>query len=171
MTDRRTTGNGDRSSPESFTVRTARGTDAGEAAAVLRASITRLCIADHGNEPDVVADWLENKTARNVGTWIRESGRVVIAEGCGRIVGVGAASASGEITLNYVLPEARFRGVSKAMLDVLEAYLAATGHAQCSLHSTRTAYRFYRRWGYADAGEPLTRGRLTCIPMIKVLSR
>ena len=110
-------------------VRLARADDAEEAAAVLRASIADLCVADHGREPEIVARWLANKTPTDVRSWIEAPGRVVVAEERGRIVGVGAAVASGWITLNYVLPEARFRGVSKAVLGALEAYLRAEGCA------------------------------------------
>ncbi len=80
---------------------------------------------------------------------------------------MGAAVASGKITLNYVLPEARFRGVSKAVLSALEAYLRAEGHVRSTLSSTRTAHRFYREAGYVGAGEPQSWCGLTAFPMIK----
>jgi GNAT superfamily N-acetyltransferase len=54
---------------------------------------------------------------------------------------------AGKITLNYVAPEARFRGVSKALLRQLEADAKALGIAQSSLESTETALRFYRDLG------------------------
>lgn len=38
----------------------------------------------------------------------------------GMILGVGAVTDKGEITLNYVSPDARFRGVSRALLGALE---------------------------------------------------
>ena len=156
--------------PGSVGVRLAKISDAGEAAAVLRASISTLCVEDHGDEPDVIARWVDNKTAENVRNWIEGSGCVVVAEENGQIVGVGAASVCGDITLNYVLPEARFRGVSKAMLDALETYLRDAGHARSRTSSTRTAHRFYQGMGYVDAGEPLTWGRFTTFPMEKELS-
>ena len=82
---------------------------------------------------------------------------------------MGAAFAAGRITLNYVLPEARFRGASKAMLSVLEAYLRTEGCACSSLSSTRIAHRFYLAAGYIDAGEPKSWHGLTEFPMIKDL--
>ena len=150
-------------------LRRARPKDAASAAAVLCASITGLCVADHGNEPEILARWLANKTPRDVRRWIDAPGCVVVAEEYGRIVGVGGAAASGEITLNYVLPEARFRGVSKAVLGALEVYLRADGHARSTLSSTRTAHRFYLAAGYVDAGEPQSWRGLTAFPMIKDL--
>ena len=140
--------------PTGFGVRPAQPADAEEATAVLRASISVLCVADHGNDPEFLARWLENKTPRNVRTWIESPGRFVVAEEPGRIVGVGAVLASGEITLNYVLPEARFRGVSKAVLHSLEGYLRAHGTTRATLVSTRTAHRFYRAMGYVDVTRP-----------------
>ena len=92
---------------------------------------------------------------------------MVVAVVCGRIVGVGAAAACGEITLNYVLPEARFRGVSKAVLSELEAYLRTHGHTRVTLTSTRTARRFYRAMGYVDAGDSPRSGGITEFPMFK----
>lgn len=61
----------------------------------------------------------------------------------------------GEILLNYVSPDTRFGGISKAMLDHMEAEAKAKGLACCTLESTKTAVRFYWSCGYeldADAG-------------------
>ena len=154
----------------SFSVRQARAIDAKEAAAVLCASISTLCIADHSNDPQVLAHWLANKTPHDVRTWIEGPGHFVIAEAHGRIVGVGAAMACGEITLNYVLPEARLRGVSKSVLGVLEGYLRTKGRTRSTLSSTRTAHRFYRAMGYVDAGTPQVEGGLAAYRMVKDLS-
>lgn len=82
---------------------------------------------------------------------------------------MGTALTSGRITLNYVLPEARFRGVSKTVLSSLEAYLQTEGCVCSSLSSTRTAHRFYHAAGYVDAGEPQCWHGLTEFPMIKDL--
>ena len=56
---------------------------------------------------------------------------------------MGAVTDTGEITLNYVSPDARFRGVSKTLLGALEVRAADRGNAQCTLASTETARRFY----------------------------
>ena len=61
---------------------------------------------------------------------------------------------AGEITLNYVAPEARLRGVSRALLGALEARAAERGNTSCTLTSTETAHRFYRSSGYRDDGKP-----------------
>jgi GNAT superfamily N-acetyltransferase len=68
---------------------------------------------------------------------------LVAVEGC-RILGVGCVTAAGEITLNYVSPDARFRGVSRAVLHALEARGLERGNVRCTLASTETARRFYQ---------------------------
>ena len=150
-----------------ISLRRAQATDAEEAAAVLRASISTLCVADHGNDPELLGRWLANKTPQTVGSWIRGPGRVVVAEGGGRIVGLGGAVPSGEITLIYVLPEARFRGVSKAVLAELEAHLRSQGCTRGTLRSTRTACRFYRAAGYVEAAAPHVENGFEIYPMVK----
>jgi ribosomal protein S18 acetylase RimI-like enzyme len=67
-----------------------------------------------------------------------------------RILAVGCVTNSGEITLNYVSPDARFRGVSSVLLTELEARAVARGNAECTLESTETARRFYRNRGYVE---------------------
>jgi GNAT superfamily N-acetyltransferase len=67
---------------------------------------------------------------------------------------------SGQITLNYVSPDARFRGVSKALMLRLEARARTLGLTECALETTQTALRFYQSLGYIDSEEsyplPLT---------------
>ncbi len=50
--------------------------------------------------------------------------------------------------LNYVSPDARLRGVSKALLGRMEAEARFLGLAECGLDSTRTARTFYQSAGY-----------------------
>ena len=134
-------------------IRPARNEDAEDACLVLRRSIIELCVADQGNDAKILAGWLANKTPEHVRTWIGNPDNVVVvAEEDGAILGVGAVARSGEITLNYVSPDARFRGVSKAMLARLEVQASAFGQTLCVLTSTSTARRLYEAAGYrADA--------------------
>jgi GNAT superfamily N-acetyltransferase len=75
---------------------------------------------------------------------------------------------AGEITLNYVAPEARFRGVSRVLLGALEARALARGNTRCRLVSTETAHRFYRSAGYRDDGAPKGKfGTKSSYPMSK----
>jgi N-acetylglutamate synthase-like GNAT family acetyltransferase len=62
---------------------------------------------------------------------------VVVAEETGAILGVAAMNNSGKITLNYVSPDARFRGVSTAIMQRLEAQARALGLRECVLETTQ----------------------------------
>lgn len=151
-------------------IRPADVADAEEAASVLRRSIRELCVLDHGGDAQALDQWLGNKTPGHVRSWIEApDGRIVVAKGDGVVFGVGGASRGGVITLNYVAPEVRFKGVSKAILASLEAYLRDQECAQSTLTSTRTAYAFYLAAGYEDAGQPEFWGKLPGQPMKKSL--
>src|SRR5215216_3507885 len=153
-------------------VRQAKVEDADEACAVLRRSIAELCQADHRDDPHTLGAWLSNKTADNVSSWIvGPTTHVVVAIEGAAIIGVGAITSSGEITLNYVSPAARFRGVSKAVLKWLEAKALELGNVRCTLKSTKTARRFYLSSGYVQQGSPTgSFARITCYPMVKEFS-
>lgn len=129
--------------------------DAPAACAVLRRSITELCAADHGNDPAILRRWLANKTPEIVASWIAKPGNsVLLAVEGAAVLAVGAVTDEGEITLNYVAPEARFRGVSRVLLATLETRARKRGNTRCRLHSTETARRFYHAAGYAEDGPP-----------------
>jgi GNAT superfamily N-acetyltransferase len=133
-------------------IRAAQPDDAIAACNVLRRSITELCEADHGNDEAFLARWLANKTPENVSGWIANS-HVFVAEEGGQILGVAALTAAGHITLIYVVPEARFRGVSKALLREVENKAIELGCQACTLESTKTAEQFYRAAGYCEESE------------------
>jgi GNAT superfamily N-acetyltransferase len=146
--------------------------DAAAACDVLRRSIAELCVADHRNDPAVLAAWLGNKTPENVASWIaqRESSVLVAVEG-GAILSVGSVTDKGEITLNYVSPDARFRGISRAMLAALEARAIERGNARCTLVSTETARRLYLSAGYVEDGPPQRKfGTTSSYPMSKAIA-
>lgn len=152
-------------------IRAARLDDADQACDVLRRSITQLCVADHGNDPAILNAWLANKTPEIVAAWISQHGSSLLlaAEG-DAILAIGSVTDAGEITLNYVAPEARFRGVSRALLRALEARAAERGNRRCTLTSTETAHRFYQSAGYVDDGAPAGKfGTTASYPMSKVI--
>jgi GNAT superfamily N-acetyltransferase len=131
-----------------------------------------LCTADHRNDPAILERWLANKTPEIVTSWIAQpaSSMLVAVEG-GIIRAAGAVTDMGEITLNYVSPDARFRGVSRAMLGALEARAAERGNTRCTLISTDTARRFYRAAGYVEDGPPQGKfGTAGSYPMSKPLA-
>lgn len=135
-------------------VRKARPEDAEAMSAVLIASITELCVADHGGRPEALAEWTANKSPDGVRQWFgNTTHRLFVAEEDGEILAVGGFSAAGEITLNYVSPSARFRRVSRAMLTTLEDEMRAAGISEARLHSTSTARRFYLEGGWREGAE------------------
>ncbi len=153
-------------------IREACAADATAACAVLRRSIVELCAADHNNDPAFLHGWLANKTPDNVAAWISDPGNVVYVAVDGEaITGVASMSKDGRISLNYVSPDARFKGVSKALLAALERQAAALGLTQCRLESTKTARRFYEAAGYREqdgaAGGGGANAAANCRPMVK----
>ena len=148
-------------------IRLARTDDAEQACTVLRRSIQDLCYADHNGDTARLASWLANKTSENVAAWISNpDNRVFVAVEGETILGVAAMTKTGEITLNYVSPDARFRGVSKALIDRLEAQARELGLDRCTLNSTGTAHKFYLSLGYQDQ---IASTRDSCRPMAKAL--
>jgi N-acetylglutamate synthase-like GNAT family acetyltransferase len=143
----------------SVDIRRARIEDAAGACAVLRQSIAELCHLDHGGDETYLAKWLSNKTVENVRRWIHQT-HFFVAEEAERLVGVAAMTGAGKVTLNYVAPDARFSGVSKALMLRLEETARALGVAECRLESSQTALRFYQALGYVRSEQsyilPLT---------------
>ena len=153
-------------------IRDATAADAAKACEAIRASIAELCFADHNRNPEILGRWLANKTPDNVAAWTASVGSslLVAAEG-DTILAVGGVKDDGEITLNYVAPQARFRGVSAALLKALEARAVERGATEITLLSTETAHRFYLSRGYRDMAPSLGKfGTASSYPMSKVLT-
>ena len=137
---------------------------------ILIASITELCGPDHHGDAAVIAGWTRNKTPAelrkilanpDVAVYVAERGGVPLAVGC---IGL-----DGWIRLNYVAPEFRFHGASKALLAAMEAALRAGGVALARLESTATAHRFYLSAGWTDIGAPGGSHAVEAFPMEKRL--
>jgi GNAT superfamily N-acetyltransferase len=134
-------------------IRDAVAEDAPAACQVLRRSIVELCVADHRNDPTILMRWLSNKTPEIVASWIASPNNcLLVAVELGSILAVGSITKAGEVTLNYVSPDARFRGVSRALLGALETRAIERGNVRCTLTSTETARRFYLANGYVEDG-------------------
>ena len=153
-------------------IRDATPADATVACDVLKRSISELCVADHANDPEILDRWLANKKPEIVAAWARQPGNsLLVAVEAGAILAVGSVTDAGEITLNYVAPDARFRGVSRALLQALESRAAERGNARCTLTSTETAHRFYLSRGYVDEEAPLGKfGARAGYPMFRQLA-
>ena len=115
----------------------------------LRQSITELCLADHHNKEYEITSWLANKTIEAWTLWLTNVAySLYVADEDGTVIGVGLMGEKGEVLLNYVKPNARYRRVSKALLAHMEAKAVTQGYTSCSLESTKTAYQFYLKHGY-----------------------
>jgi len=150
-------------------IRDATPGDADAACRVLRESISQLCVADHGNDPTILNAWLANKTPEIVAGWaVQEGNSLLLAVEGDAVLAVGSVTDAGQITLNYVAPAARFRGVSRALIKALEARALERGNTRCTLTSTETAHRFYQTVGYIDDGTPTGKfGTRSSYPMSK----
>ena len=152
-------------------IRDATPEDAAAACEVMKRSISELCVADHHDDPTILNAWLSNKKPAIVAGWAGQPGNsLLLATEGDAILAVGSVTDAGEITLNYVAPEARFRGVSRAVLKALELRAIERGNIRCTLTSTETAHRFYRSAGYIDDGAPKGKfGTSSGYPMSKRL--
>jgi GNAT superfamily N-acetyltransferase len=119
-------------------IRDATAADADAACLVMRRSIAELCVADHRNDKAILTQWLANKTPEIVASWIAQPGNsVLVAIEDGIILAVGAVTDTGIITLNYVSPAARFRGISRGLLGALETRAVQRGNTRCSLRAPK----------------------------------
>lgn len=145
-----------------FKIEPASSADAHEVALLLRRSIIELCSADHGESADRYRAWIESKTPENVEKWITAPGVFLAAtDHTRRVLGVAAGRPDGQVLLNYVLPDVRLTGVSKALMRALEDYYRDRGLDEVRLTSTRTAEQFYRSLRYLETDELDTRVDMT----------
>ena len=151
-------------------VRPATPADVPAMSAVLIASITMLCGADHHDDPAAIAAWTANKTPEGVAAMLAAPGTtMLVAMRDDRVAAVGSLVGRDEIGLNYVDPACRFTGLSRALVAALEARMRDAGTTIGRLKSTITAHPFYLSAGWIDSG-PLYRGRfIEAYPMTKQL--
>ncbi len=134
-------------------VRVATEHDAQAAIDVIRRSICELCFADHGGDPEVLGQWLANKTAPRFLAWLARPGQyTVVAELDGELCGVGMLGSDGEVRLCYVHPEFTRRGTGRALLRAMEARARAVGLVRRHLDSTVSAVDFYEAMGFQRSG-------------------
>jgi GNAT superfamily N-acetyltransferase len=151
-------------------IRAAIPQDAETICRVVRRSIIELCTADHKGDPAILDRWVANKTPENVLRWIADPNNTFLVATENEIaLAAGCVKSSGEIVLNYVSPDARYRGISKNMLKSLESASKAHGKLTSTLDSTLTALRFYTAAGYARSGPTIEKHGLVAYPMIKPL--
>lgn len=145
-------------------IRAATPADALAMAELRYRSIRDLCGADHGDDPAAIAAWVgqQDKFVR-IMEWPENV--LLVAEIDGVLAGL-AGLYGDMVTLNYVDPAYRFRGVSKGLMVAAETRLREGGVTLGRLRSTATALAFYRSIGWTETG-PGTRDEGT--PMEKPL--
>lgn len=137
-------------------------------------SITTNCAIDYNNDPQIIREWLENKTPENISQWINSANNlslVAFDASKNKSAGFILMNKDGEILLNYVLPAYLYQGVGKALLKEIERIAKSSGIKVLSVVSTITAKTFYEKNGFVKNGEPEYVGDiLGDFPLIKHLN-
>jgi GNAT superfamily N-acetyltransferase len=131
-------------------IRAATLADAKAMADLREASIRALCSADHHDDTGAVEAWI-GPVDKFVHLLQRPEAVLIVAEVDAALAGLAGFSGD-SVTLNYVHPHFRFRGVSKALMREVEARLFAAGVTVGRLNSTVTALPFYRSIGWVETG-------------------
>jgi GNAT superfamily N-acetyltransferase len=154
-----------------ITVRQAERKDAEAAIDIVRCSIIELCMLDHRNDEQTLAQWLANKTPQNFLGWLSNADNFcVVAESGFRLLGVGVLHRRGEILLFYLAPGSQRKGIGGLIHAALETKAIQWGLSSLHLESTALACPFYEVLGYQPTGHPLPSfGVLQCFPYAKQL--
>lgn len=143
-------------------IREAQPADAEAAIDLVRRSIRDLCRDDHLGDAATLEGWLSNKSVENMRAWIATLGsQVLLAERAGALAGVGGFTTAGDLILLYVDAQARFSGVSAALLDEIETRARAARLPRLRLTTSFTARRFFLERGYTieeDEGDIFASG-------------
>jgi GNAT superfamily N-acetyltransferase len=138
----------------SIAIRQAAPTDAPAACALLRRSIEESCEQDHGRRPEILDNWVGNKTPGNVATWFSSpSNHALVVERDGELAGLALLTQAGKVALCYVLPEAMRSGIGRALLAGVEEQARAWNISKLHLHSPASSSAFFERHGYTNAGK------------------
>ncbi|ODT80942.1 MAG: hypothetical protein ABS76_14215 [Pelagibacterium sp. SCN 64-44] len=123
-------------------------------------SIRFLCFQDHGDDPATMESWIgDGSPAKFLRLLDDANAHLVVAEEDGAIVGLGARHGN-QVTLNYVDPDHRFKGISKEIMLHLQAQMSAEGLKLAYLNSSRTAAAFYLVLGWHRSGVDLPDGSI-----------
>ena len=137
-------------------------------------SITMNCATDYNNDPQIMKEWLTNKTPETISQWINSTNNislVALDTHKDQFAGFILMNKDGEILLNYVLPSYIYKGIGKVLLKEMEHIAKSSGIQSLSVVSTITAKNFYERNGFVKNGEPEYVGAiLGDFPLIKHLT-
>lgn len=153
-----------------LSIRRARIDEAAAIAALVRASITELCLDDHGGDRHIIDRLLENKTEDALRDWLSRDDRAIFVTVSDHgIAAAGCHDTRGVVLMNYISPSHRLKGISSAMLTHLETAMRQAGISESRLVSTATARRFYETRGWQAYGELIPCMGVTGQPMRKRL--
>lgn len=102
----------------------------------------QACILDHQNDPQIMQQWLSNKTVENISIWIENSYAFVYKKN-GSVIGFILLSKTGLLLLNYVLPEQQGAGIGSVLLNQVLITAKINDIQKITLESTLTAKAFY----------------------------
>lgn len=134
-------------------IRQADPDEAAAIAALIRQSITELCVADHQNDSNKLNDWLGNKTAENVVQWIQhETNTFLVAEMEQQLASIALMGHRpinpAEILLCYTHPQYLRRGAASALISALEQRAYKNNAVAMVVDSSITAKTFYAACGF-----------------------
>jgi GNAT superfamily N-acetyltransferase len=152
-------------------IRPATLADAGIISRIIERSIRIGCALDHRNDPRRVSEWISRQSAEDISAWFANPQLYLnIALLDDKPIGVGMATANGDITFCYVQPECFRRGAGRALMTDLEGWLRIRGAIHIQLNSTRTGEPFYHHLGYRESAPALNDKGLQTQPMSKPLA-
>lgn len=126
---------------------------------LLRRSIFEICGPDYGDDESILNNWVENKTIKNIKSWIENEQSLSLSyleeE---KVVGFCLSNIKGEILLLYVLPEATGKGVGTKLYQSMEDSLASLGIERLVAYSTITAKSFYLKMGFKQFNKAIKVG-------------
>ena len=153
-------------------VRAARPDEATVAASLMRRSIECLCVEDHRNDDETIAEWTSKRGAEIVLRWIENPANrsAVAIDDQNEVVGFAMLNDTGEVLLLYVLPEAIRCGIGSALLRWIENEAKALDLSKLHVDTSLTALPFYESHGFSCSGDRTQGFGITfCHPMEKTL--
>lgn len=148
----------------------AKPADAGIISRIIERSIRLGCALEHRNDPQLVNRWIARQSSDFISARLADSHCYLnIALLQDKPVGVGMATASGDIGFCHVQPEWFRRGAGRALMMDLEGWLRIRAVPQVSIASTRTGAAFYRHLGYCELVPAASDQGLHCVALYKPL--
>jgi len=140
-------------------------------AELLVKSIKENCYADHGNDPQILQNWIANKTADSVREWLDNpyNQSIVTRDDQNTVIGFAILAHSYEIMLNYIKPGHIGQGVGSQLLKRMEDLARDNDCQLLQTDSTVSATGFYVNQGFILNMDKASQSVNTGIPLYKYL--